>query len=226
MFTSLQGTIENAFQGISSGIISFVPSLFWALVIFVVSWVIGAFAGKIVATLFKTAKVDQGLEQAGIRGVLDRAGVNLNSGAFVGGLVQWFVIILGIVVAFDVVGLSQVNVFLQQVVLLYIPRVLVAVLILIVAVVLGDTVSKIVVGSSKAAHVRNANFLGTLTKWSIWIFAFLTALVQLGIAVSFIETLFTGVIVALSLAFGLAFGLGGQQAAAHYIEKIKKDISE
>ncbi len=65
-----------------------------------------------------------------------------------------------------------------------------------------------------------------MTKWSIWIFALLTALVQLGIAVGFIQTLFTGVIVALALGFGLAFGLGGQDAAAQYIAKLRQEIAD
>jgi hypothetical protein len=106
------------------------------------------------------------------------------------------------------------------------PQVIVAVLILLVSVVIADAVSKVVVGSAKAAGVRSANFLGTVTRWAIWIFAILAALVQLQIAVSFIQTLFTGVIVALSLAFGLAFGLGGQDAAAKWIEKTRSEIRD
>jgi hypothetical protein len=123
-------------------------------------------------------------------------------------------------------GLTQVNVFLQSVVLLYLPQVIVAVLILLVAIVIADTVSRIVVHTAKAAHVKSANFLGAVTRWAIWIFALLTALVQLGIAVGFIQTLFTGVIVALALGFGLAFGLGGQEAASRYIEKLRQEIAD
>lgn len=65
-----------------------------------------------------------------------------------------------------------------------------------------------------------------MTRWSIWIFALLAALLQLGIAGGFIQTIFTGIVVALSLAFGLSFGLGGQQAAASYIEKMKQEIAD
>jgi hypothetical protein len=218
-------TITGAFQGIWSGIVDFLPNLVAAIIIFIIGWIVGSLVGKVVAQIIKAIKLDTALEQAGFGNVVKRAGFNLNSGRFIGGLVEWFIIVAFLVAAFDVLGLTQVNVFLQSVVLLYLPQVIVAVLILLVSVVIADALSKIVVGSARAAGVRSANFLGTVTKWAIWIFALLAALVQLGIAVGFIQTLFTGVVVALSLAFGLAFGLGGQEAAARYVEKTRQEIS-
>lgn len=219
-------TITGSFSGIWMGVVAFLPSLVAAIVIFVIGWIVGSLVGRLVSQLIKAIKLDAALEQAGFGAVVKRAGLNLNTGAFIGGLVEWFIVVAFLVASFEVLGLTQVNLFLQQVVLLYLPQVIVAVLILLVAVVIADVLSKIVSSSARAAHVRSANFLGTITKWAIWIFALLAALVQLGIAVGFIQTLFTGVVVALSLAFGLAFGLGGQEAAARWIEKTRSEITD
>ena len=60
----------------------------------------------------------------------------------------------------------------------------------------------------------------------IWVFAVLAALNQLGVATAFVQTLFTGVVVAVSLALGLSFGLGGQDAAARYLDKVRGEISD
>jgi hypothetical protein len=218
-------TITGAFQNIWAGVANLLPNLVAAIVIVIIGWIIGSLVGKLIAHIIKAVKLDTALEQAGFGRVVQRAGFNLNSGRFIGGLVEWFIIIAFLVAAFDVLGLTQVNVFLQSVVLLYLPQVIVAVLILLVSVVIADALSKVVVGSARAAGVRSANFLGAITKWAIWIFAILAALVQLGIAVGFIQTLFTGVVVALSLAFGLSFGLGGQEAAARYVEKTRQEIA-
>ena len=122
--------------------------------------------------------------------------------------------------------MTQVNRFLQDVVLVYLPQVIVAVLILVAAAIIGDVMFRIVTGSARAAHIRSAHFIGSVTKWAIWIFAILAALYQLGIATPFVQTLFTGVIVADSLAIGLAFGLGGQEAAGEYIARLKKEMNE
>src|SRR3989344_3192681 len=143
-----------------------------------------------------------------------------------GGFAEWFVIVVFLVAAFDVLGLNQVTAFLQQVVLLYLPQVIVAALILLAAAVIAEAMQKVIVGSAKAVGVKFAHLAGTITRWAIWVFAILAALFQLGIAAAFIQTLFTGMVVALALALGLSFGLGGQEAAARYIEKIRQEIAE
>ena len=93
-----------------------------------------------------------------------------------------------------------------------------------VAAVVAEAAGGVVTGTARAAGIRSAGFAGTMARWAIWIFAIIVALSQLGIATAYFQTLFTGVIVALSLAFGLAFGLGGQEAAARFIEKTKEGM--
>jgi small-conductance mechanosensitive channel len=83
---------------------------------------------------------------------------------------------------------------------------------------------RVVVASSKTAGITSANFLGSVTRWGIWVFAILVALSQMGIAGAFIQTLFTGFVVAVSLALGLAFGLGGQEPAKRTIERIQEEL--
>lgn len=226
MLLSLKLSLVGAFQGIWEGVVAFIPHLFWALVVFAFAWIIGSFVGKVVAHLIKAAKLDSGLEHAGFGNIVRRAGLTLNSGAFLGGLVKWFVIAVGIVAAFEVIGLPQVNLFLRATVLSYLPLVIVAILIILVAIVIADVVSKIVVSSAKAADIKSANFLGALTRWVIWIFAILIGLTQIGIADTLVNTFFTGITFAVALAVGLAFGLGGRDAAARSIEKIQQQIAD
>ena len=224
MFETWSSSFRDSFNSLGEGVVSFIPNLIVAVIIFVVGWAVGSLLGQVVNQIIKSLKIDNILRSAKVDEVLRRAGFNLDSGRFVGALIEWFVIIVFLVASLDVLGLTQVNDFLNQVVLLYLPQVIVAVLILLVSVVIASAMQKVVVGAAMAAGVRSANFLGSVTKWAIWIFAVLMALFQLGIAAPFVQTLFTGFIVALSLAFGLSFGLGGQQAAAGFIERMREEI--
>ena len=140
-------------------------------------------------------------------------------------LVKYFIIVAFLIVSFDILHLTQVTSFLQQIVVGYLPQVIIAVLILLVSGVVGDVLSRIVVASSRTAGITSANTLGLIAKWAVWIFAVLVALSQMGIAGAFIQTLFTGFVVAVSLALGLSFGLGGQQAASRAIEKVQHDMT-
>lgn len=217
--------LTKSFQDIWLGIANFVPMLVIAVVIFVVGWFVGVLLGRVIAQIVRSIKVDSALKTAGVEGLLSKGGFRLDSGRFLGELVKWFVIVVFLVATLEVLGLRQVNLFLQDVILTFIPNVIVAVLILLVGAVVADALQKLVVGAARAAEVQIAHFLGGLVRWSVWIFAILIALSQLGIANFFAQTLFTGVVVALSLAIGLSFGLGGQEAAARFLEKLRKDIS-
>lgn len=219
--------LTKSFQDIGSGFLVFVVEKFLAaFVIFVLGWIVGSVLGRVVSQVTKSLKVDNALRTAGLDEVFSRAGFELNAGKFLGGLVRWFIIIVFLVASLDVLGLTQVNIFLQEVVLLYLPQVIVAVLILLVAAVIAEVMQNIVIGGAKAAHMNSAHFLGSVTKWAIWIFAILAALNQLGVATAFVQTLFTGIVVAVSLAVGLSFGLGGQEAAARYLDRMRDEISK
>ncbi|MCR4279785.1 MAG: hypothetical protein NUV78_03555 [Candidatus Zambryskibacteria bacterium] len=214
-----------SFQNLWIGVLNFVPNLVVAIVILVLGWLIGALIGRAIAQVFRALKIDDALRRAGLETFLRRGGVNLDSGAFIGALVKWFVIVVFLVAALDILGLAQVNLFLQEVVLGYLPRVLAAALVLLVAGVIGDVVGRVVVTTARTAGVQSAHFAGAVAKWAIWIFAILVALSHLGIAAAFSQTLFTGFVIAISLAVGLSFGLGGQEAAGRFIEKLRAEMS-
>lgn len=214
-----------SFQNLWVGVVNFVPNLVVAIVILALGWLVGALLGRAIAQVIRSVKVDEGLRRAGLESFLHRGGVRLDSGAFIGALVKWFVVVMFLIAALDVLGLSQVNLFLQEVVLGYLPRVLAAALVLLVAGVIGDVTGRVVVTAARTAGVHSAHFAGAIAKWAIWIFAILVALSQLGIAAAFSQTLFTGIVIALSLALGLSFGLGGQEAAGRFIERLRSEMS-
>lgn len=221
------GTVlQGSFQDIWMGFAKFVPNLIVAIVIFLVGWFVGSLLGKVVAQIVRSIKVDHALRTVQVDGFLKRAGFNLDSGAFIGGLVEWFIIVVFLVASFEVLGLSQVNTFLQQVVLFYLPQVIISALIILVAAVIAEAMQKVVTGAAAAGGIRSANFAGKIAHWSIWIFGILTALFQLGVAAAFIQTLFTGIVVAIAIALGLAFGLGGKDAASRFVDRVRQDIAD
>jgi len=226
VFTTWADVLSQSFQSLFYGSVAFIPNLVVAIVIFIVGWLVGMGLGRVVMQIVNALRIDQALKPTGIERVLSRAGFGLNSGMFLGMLVQWFFIIVFLVAALDVLHLTTVNVFISEVVLGYLPQVIVAVLILLVAAVVADAAERVVTGSAKAAAIPSAGFLGKVARYAIWIFALLAALAQLNVATAFVQTLFTGVVIAVSLAIGLAFGLGGQVSASRYLEHLQAEIKD
>lgn len=218
--------LRASFQQLWSGVAQFLPKILVAVVVLIIGWIIAAAVGKLIAKVIKAFRVDKALQGLGAEGPISRAGFKLDAGSFIGALVKWFLFIVFVVAAMDVLRLTQVNIFLRDVVLGYLPRVIIAALILIIAAALADLAKRIISGSAKAANLASAGFMGGIAKWAIWIFAILAALYELGVASALIQTIFTGFIAMLAIAAGLAFGLGGKEAASRYIEKLRQDIRE
>lgn len=218
--------LVNSLYEVWTGVVAVVPNIIVAIIIVIIGWLIGAALSKVIEQVVKSIKLDRALKAAGLDEILNRGGFQLNSGRFLGELIKWFTIVVFLVASFEVLGLVEVTRFLTGVVVAYIPQVIAAVLILLIAVVIAEALRKVVVASARAANLSSANFLGSMTKWAIWIFAALAALIQLGIGVVFIQTLFTGVVVALALAFGISFGIGGRDAAASFLDKVRSEIAD
>lgn len=226
LFTTWADVLNQSFQGIFYGTAAFIPNLVVAIIIFIVGWLIGAGLGRVVKQVVDALRVDHALRSTGIERVLSRAGYELSTGKFLGMLVEWFFIVVFLVAALDVLGLTTVNFFIRDVVLGYLPQVIVAALILIVAAVVANAAENVVAGSARAASVRAAGFVGRVARYSIWVFAILAALAQLNVAPAFMQILFTGLVIAVALAVGLSFGLGGQRTAERYLDRLQADIKD
>lgn len=215
---------QLSLQGLWYGFVATVPKIILAIVIFIIGWIVAATLGKIVTTAIDALKLDRLFRSAGAEEVFNRAGVRLHIGKFFGEIVKWFIIIVFLVASLNVLNLDQVTMFLQAV-LAYIPQIIIAALVLVAGTILADFVRKLVAGSAAAANVRSAKMLGSIAYYAIWILAIVTALDKLGIFGYFGQIIFTGLVLMIAVAFGLAFGLGGKDAAARWINRVSDDLS-
>lgn len=225
MQTDWTQILNYSFQSIWVEFVSIIPQIVIALVVLIVGWIIANLLKKVVMSVFGTLKIDKALDAAGVDTLTERAGYKLNSGVFVGTLVKWFIIIVFFVAALDILNLNQATAFLSTVVLGYLPQVIVAVLILFGGFILASFMEKLVVAGVKATNVASPELLGKFARYAILIFTVLAALNQLAIAPELVQLLFAGLVFGCSLAFGLAFGLGGRDAAAEYLKKMSGGAS-
>ncbi len=211
----------NSFQALWKGFIQFLPNLIGALVVFLIGWAIAVALGRLVTQIFKALRINQVVDKLG----LAKAQFKLEIDKWLGILTQWFFILVFLMAAADILRLTEVTSFLKSVIL-YVPHIIVAIVILLIAIWIAGALQKIVKTSISVGQLKGANFLASLTKWVIMVFAFLAALMQLGVAYGLIQTLVTGLVAMLALAGGLAFGLGGKDEAAIILKKIRRSVSE
>jgi len=212
--------ISLAWSTIMDRIINFIPNFFGALLILIVGWLIAILLEKLIDQIVRVI----GLQSLSEKVRLEQ-GIKKDFAGLVAAFVKWVVVIVAFIAAAEVLKLTQVAEFLNNV-LAYVPNVAAAAGILLIGVVLANFLGEVVGSVTKGIEVGYADLIALLVRWSIIVFSFLAALVQLDVAAYLIQTLFTGLVALLAIAGGLAFGLGGKDAAADFIDKVKKDIQK
>ena len=225
IFQSWAEVFSASLQGLWLGAIGFLPKFLVAIIIFVIGWAVGAVVGKAISQVLNAIKLDELFGKVGADKLFKKAGCKFSISRFIGEVVKWFLIIVFLMTSLEVMGLSQVNIFLGNVVLGYLPQVIIASLIIVFATVISDFMRSLVEGSAKAMGIHSARLAGSMAKGAIWVFAIIIALSELGIAPAFMQILFTGIIAMLAIAGGLAFGLGGKDAASKVVSKIGDSMS-
>jgi len=212
--------IVGSLQDLWIGAIKTLGSIVGALVVLIIGLIIASGLAALVERVINLIKLDKALVGLGLEEYFNRAGLRINSGKFIGKIVYWFLVVVFLLAAADILGFYAFSSFLSDV-LLYIPNVIVAVLIMLAAVIVGNFLKHLVRASVKSAKLHAPEFLASLTWWSVFIFGFLAALSQLGVAVAIINALVTGFVAMLALGGGIAFGLGGKDYAASLISRLR-----
>ncbi len=213
----------QALQNLWQGFVSFLPKIIGAIIVFVIGWFVAVGIGRLIAEILKRLKLNRLFEKGGWKQALEKADLKVDVAEFIGAIFKWVLVIVFLLAAVEILGLTQFADFLKDV-LAYLPNVIVAALIFVVAVIIADILEKIVRATVEKIRIGYAQLAGAIVKWAIWIFAILAILMQLKVAATLIQTLFTGLVAMLVIAAGLAFGLGGRETAKELLERLKRKV--
>lgn len=215
----------NALNDAWFRIINYLPNLLGAIVILIIGILVANLLRWVAERVVNASRIQQAFDQLDFAKSLRSTKVNTNLAAIMAEFVRWVVLILFLLPAASVLGLPQVSNVLDDIIR-YLPNVGSAVLIMFLGALFAEFVGNIVRATAAGLGTRTALGLSTMSRYVIIIFAGLAALNQLGIAPQIINILLTGFVAATAIAFGLAFGLGGRDAASDLITKIRRDFSK
>jgi len=215
----------QAFSNVWQGTVEFLPKLIIGLIVFVLGWLVSSGIGKIVARILRQISFDKIFERNGWRQALEGADIKVGPSEFVGAIIKWILVIVFLLVFVEILGFNEFALFLSGVIA-WLPNVVIAAAIFVVAIVVADILEKIIESSVRRLEVRYSEILGAIVKGAIYTFAIFAILLQLGVAESIINTLIMGVVGMFALAFGLAFGLGGKDVAGEILRSLKNKLTE
>ena len=198
-------------------LIGFLPALVGAILVLVIGWIISGFLAGLVEKVLKTIGFERAAQTTGISGFIQQAGSDWTASRIVAEIVKWFIRLIAIQAAASILGLTQISGAINAV-LLWLPNLVVAIVIIVVAALIANFVAGIVRGSASEMGFGSPELLAGIARYGIIVFAVVAAINQLGIAPTVVNTLFIGTVGAVALAVGLAFGLGGRDVAARLTE--------
>jgi mechanosensitive ion channel-like protein len=211
-------TVRASLAGAIDTFVSTLPRLLGCVAVLIIGWALSSLLARGAAALLHAIKFNELARRSGFADFVRNMGVRQDASWFIAGIAKWFVRLITLVVAFDLLGLPAVSGVFQQL-LLWLPNLLVALVVLVIGGLAAKALARLVRGTTAEAGFSNPDVLAAVTKVAVWAFSIVVAVNQVGIATELINTLLIGVVGALALASGLAFGLGGRDRAAEILDR-------
>jgi len=215
----------QALQNLWQGFLNFIPKLVGAIIVFVIGWFIAVWIGKLVAEILRRLRLDRIFEKSKWDETLQKAEFRMKVSDFIGGIVKWVLVIVFLLAAVEILGLTQFAIFLRAIVG-WLPNLVVAAAIFVVAVIVADISEKLVRAIVGKMNVSYVKLIGSIVRWAIWIFAILAILSQLGVAKDIVQILVTGFVALIVISCSIAFGLGGKDLARDVLENFRGKFRE
>ena len=196
----------------------FLPRLVVALVVLLVGWFLAKAARFAVARGLRAVNFHVLTQRAGMDGFLRDGGIQATPTDVLALLVYWLVIFAALLIGFQSLGLTTMTGLMSQVVL-FVPRVMVALLILVFGTYFARFLGAAIAAYCRNINIRDAELLGRLAQYAVVTFSVLIALDQVGIGGDIVRQTFLIVLAGVVFALALAFGLGGKEWAAEWLER-------
>jgi small-conductance mechanosensitive channel len=207
--SQLSNTISDSLSQLSSIFITFLPQLFWALLVLIIGFIIAHWAKSLTLKALQAVNLNPLLKKFGLETSAKDDQVFSRFESSVGEIVRWFIIYLFLISVFNILGITSIAQFMQNL-LGYLPNIITALFIFIVSVLLAGFAESFVKSAFTSFDIVTSRLMGKIASYTVVVVGSLIALSELGIAEYFINILFVGFVITLSLTIGLSFGLGSK----------------
>ncbi len=208
-------TLEESWNSLVDGFVEYTPKIVVALLLLLVGFILARFISKWVSKLVDTVENSEPVKKT-----MNGIGVkDFDVDGIVGIFTYWAILLIFFSAAVDVLGIDVLTDTFNSLIG-YIPSILAAAVIAALTLIAANALYDIVSVSAKDTGIKAHNFLATTTKVVVMVFGLTLAATQLGLDLTIITNNITVVVAGFMLAFGLAFGLGGKDAAKRLIDDL------
>lgn len=225
MNNTVRETIIEPLKEFYRNVLDFLPSLLASLLILVLGILIAVALKKIFTKLFRAISLDKLSEKFGISDIFQKWGIKESISSLFLRVIGWLIIFTFLIISLRTLNVPTIERFLGEL-FLYLPNVFIAILILFIGYILSNFLGQTALIASVNAGLKISGVIGKFVKFTVFALAVTMALEQLGIGKETVLIAFTIVFGGIVLAFAIAFGIGGKDAAKEYLDKRLKGEEE
>jgi small-conductance mechanosensitive channel len=225
--TQSVSSISDALMQMVYSVIAFIPNLIAAIIILIIGWIVGRILGKVISGILDKIGVDDALLKTSVGKAIEQSGTSVV--AFFDLIVRWFIYLIAIVAAANVLGLEFLTTLFQNIVV-YLPHIAMFLIILIAGFILVDYFADLLAGWGKT---QNIEFLGVIIMllrvffyFIILILALSQLLIDLTIIYTFVTPIAWGVGIGLGAGIAIFIGFGLKDRAPGIMDDLLKKISK
>ncbi len=209
-------------QSALNQLLAFVPSILGSLIILLIGGAIAKLLEKLIIQGLKLLSLDRIADQIRLSSMLAKGGIRRKLSELIGAIIYWIVILAFVMTALNALNLTVAAELFQQIVA-FLPNVVAAVFILVVGIFAAAFLATAIRTAASNSGIVQANLLSQAVQTVVIITAMVAALRQLNI--QFVGEVFLIILSGLSLAFGLAFGLGCKEIAGRWVASIIAELN-
>jgi len=197
------------------------PKILGAILILLLGWIIARLLKRLFVKFLNLVRLNYVTEKSGVDKFLKDGGVKVNTVEVLGTLFYWIIMLIVIMATLNSLSLTAASELFHEI-MLYIPNIIVAIAILIIGIYLARMISQIIKTSLTSMQDKTSNLISQITYVAIIVLTVFVTLGQLNIAPTIVSSAFQIIFGAICLSLALAFGLGGREKAAEFLDDILK----
>lgn len=220
MFEELGTSVMNPLLGIYEGFVDLIPGIVGAIIVLLVGYIIAGLISTIVDRVLHKVKFDKWVIE---KTHMKKLAGDLKLTKFIALITKWYIFILFLPPAAGLVKLDMLASLLNTVAL-WVPQIILAIVVALIGFIVAEYVGQLIIETK----TRGARFIADIAKFVILVIFALVVLEQIGIKIDLVQNavlvVLAGVVLAFSIGFGLAFGLGGRDEAKVMIGEMRKKM--
>ncbi len=207
--------------------VEYLPRTIVAIIILIIGWFAGRIAGKIISKVLDMVGVDDAVDKTVIGDTIKKSG--MTSVGFFDAVVRWFIYIIFIMTAVNVLNIPMLTDFMHQFAL-YIPHLIAGIIVLVIGLILVNIIMDWVGEQLTSREVSFADIITPVLKAIFSLVVIVLALDQLlidtKIIYTFLVPLAWGLGAGIAIALGISLGWGIKDIVAEYLKEELKEEKE